>query len=117
MDIARITGGLPAAGGLEALETARLGAAAGAARSGGADAAKKLEELFATMLVKEMRRALPEGLFGEGSTADIYGGWFDEHIGAQLARTGALGMGEMIRASLLAKSEAAAAAADAPEKE
>lgn len=74
------------------------------------EAANKLEGLFATMLVKEMRNALSTGFFGDGSAGDIYGGWFDEHVGAALARDGALNLAGMIKANLSSK------AATAPEE-
>lgn len=70
-----------------------------------AAAAEKLEALFATMLVKEMRRSLPNGFFGEGSGADTYNGWFDEHLGAALARSGALDLAGMVKTSLGAGPE------------
>lgn len=65
-----------------------------------AEAAKQLEALFATLLVKEMRRALPGGFFGQGAGADIFEGWLDEHIGSILAQDGALGIAGMIKASM-----------------
>lgn len=63
-------------------------------------AAEKLEALFATILVKEMRRALPNGFFGDGTGADTFNGWFDEHLGEALARSGALNLAGMIKTSL-----------------
>ncbi len=63
-------------------------------------AAEKLEALFATILVKEMRRALPNGFFGDGTGADTFNGWFDEHLGEALARSGALDLVGMIKTSL-----------------
>ena len=78
------------------------------ARGEDADAAaKQLEGLFATMLVREMRRALPEdggGFFGEGSHSEVYEGWLDEHVGNVLARDGALGLAGMIKTNLGLKS-------------
>lgn len=115
MQLTGIGGGAtPSSAGLEALVATRLGPevdrlAAGAEDLAGAEeAAERLEGLFATLLVKEMRRALPEGFFGDGSAADIYGGWFDEHVGEALARDGALDLAGMIKANLSAKSRAAA---------
>lgn len=69
------------------------------------DAAQRFEELLATVLVKELRRALPDGLFGQGPGADVFEGWFDEHLGKSLARDGALGLGEIVREGLLRKAE------------
>lgn len=88
--------------------TARLEARADELRRSGAetDAAQRFEELLATLLVKELRRALPDGLFGQGPGADVYEGWFDEHLGRDLARGGGLGLAEIVRESLVRKGEA-----------
>ena len=65
-----------------------------------AEAGRKLEALFATMLVKELRRSLPnEGFFGEGAGADIYNGWFDQHIADSLSASGALELAGMVKAA------------------
>ena len=63
-------------------------------------AAKRFEELLGTMLVKEMRQALPDGFFGKGPGADVYGGWLDEHLGKSLAENGGLGLRDLILPSL-----------------
>jgi Rod binding domain-containing protein len=73
-----------------------------------AETAKKFESVFATLLVKEMRRSLGDGFFGEGADGDIYSGWLDEHVGQTLAERDALHMREMIERSVLNKSEVAA---------
>jgi len=65
-----------------------------------AEAAQGFESLLATMLVKEMRRALPEGFFGGGSGADVFDGWLDEHLGQALAASGGLDLAGSIRISL-----------------
>jgi len=64
-----------------------------------AQAAKAFESYFNTILVKELRRGLPTGMF-EGTGADVYTAWFDEHVGNTLASRDALGIGAMIRSSL-----------------
>ena len=94
-------------GGIDAAQIAQLGHSArdlrlaGEARGADAEtAAQKFEALFATMLVREMRRALPEGFFGGGSGAEIYDGWLDEHVGKALARDGALHLAGMIKTNL-----------------
>lgn len=61
------------------------------------EAAKSFEELFARQLVRELRRGLPEGFFGKGVGADAFESWLDEHLGAQLARDGALGIAGMLK--------------------
>ena len=72
-------------------------------RNGDAEgAAHEMEKVFATMLVGELRKSLPEGLFGAGPGNDTYSGWFDEHLGASLADSGALGLAGQIKASLVA---------------
>lgn len=94
----------------------RLAAAKDATRSGTPDeTARQFEALFATLLVREMRRAIPGGLFGEGAGADVFEGWFDEHVGQSLAARQALGIGQMVRTSIL-REKAAEAASAAPEQ-
>ncbi|MHC4892338.1 MAG: rod-binding protein [Planctomycetota bacterium] len=62
--------------------------------------AREFESLFASMLIKEMRKTLDDGLFGKGPGADTYSGWFDQHVGASLADTGALDLAGMLRTGL-----------------
>jgi Rod binding domain-containing protein len=72
---------------------AALGAARAAAGRGEAvEAALEFEQLFATLLVKEMRRGLSEGFFGGGAGADVYEGWLDEHLGSALSEGRGLGL-------------------------
>ena len=73
-----------------------------------ADVPRQFSKLMATMLVKEMRQALPQGFFGEGTGSDIFDGWLDEHIGSALAERDGLRLEEMIAHSLLTKAEAKA---------
>ena len=70
------------------------------------EAAKSFERLFATMLVREMRRSLPDGFFGSVPGADTFEGWLDEHLGAALAEGNALGLAESLRADLIRKNAA-----------
>ncbi len=84
-----------------ALSGLDAGSALRAARSGrDEEAGKAFEELLARMLVRELRRALPEGPFGGGAGADVYEGWFDETLGAALVANDALGLSGMIKTSL-----------------
>lgn len=75
-------------------------------------AGREMESVFGVMLVRELRRALPQGLFGKGPGADVFEGWFDEHLGRALAERDALGLSGMVKTSLHAKEQAAAAAAE-----
>lgn len=88
----------PTSGSLEEL---RLdGAKRAADRGDGKEAAHQFEKVFATMLVRELRRSMPKSPFGEGPGADVYEGWFDDHLGGALARNDALGLAGMIKASI-----------------
>ena len=73
--------------------------------------AAKFEALFASLLVKEMRKALPEGFFGTGADGDIYGGWFDEHLGAAIAKDGGLHLEALVERGI---RDRATPATDAP---
>ncbi len=67
----------------------------------GEDAGAELEALFATMLVKELRKALPnEGFFGKGKGADVFNGWMDRFLGDQLAADGALDIAGRVKVAL-----------------
>jgi Rod binding domain-containing protein len=66
------------------------------------DAAKRLEAVFSTMLIKELRGP-QSALFGEGTSADVYGGWFDQYLGEVLAKRGALHLADSIEHSLARK--------------
>jgi Rod binding domain-containing protein len=92
-----------ARGRLEAARLAetRLDAARRAADRGDArETAREFEKVFAVMLVRELRRNMPAGPFGEGAGADVYEGWFDEHLGAALAEREALGLTRMIETAI-----------------
>lgn len=67
---------------------------------------KQFSKLLATMLVKEMRQALPEGFFGDGPGADIFNGWMDEHVGSALAEHDGLRLEDMIAHSMQTKIDA-----------
>jgi Rod binding domain-containing protein len=75
-----------------------------------AQAAAKFESLFASQLVKEMRRGLGEGFFGEGPQADVYAGWLDQFVGEAIAKRGGLHLADQVRASLEQKRDAESAA-------
>ena len=64
------------------------------------EAAQKFEALFATLLVKEMRKALPDGFFGSEADGDIYAGWLDQHLGQAIAQRGDLHLAPMVERSL-----------------
>jgi len=62
--------------------------------------AKDFEGVFASMMLKEMRKTLePGSLFGEDKS-DIYGGMFDQFLGEHISGSGGIGMAKMIREAL-----------------
>lgn len=65
-----------------------------------AQAGRQLESLFARLLVRELRRALPEGPFGGGAGADVFEGWFDEHLGNALVERDALGLAGLVKTGI-----------------
>lgn len=85
-----------------------LAAKAKGSVKGAADAPHQFSKLLATMLVKEMRQALPDGFFGEGAGSDIFNGWLDEHIGNSLAERDGLHLESMIAHSMQTKVDEAA---------
>ena len=63
------------------------------------EVAKSFESVFASLLIKEMRNTLSDGLFGsEGS--DVFGSLFDLHMGEAITNGRGLGVKEMILAQL-----------------
>lgn len=71
---------------------------AGAVRS--EEAATAFEAMFASLLVKEMRQTLSDGLFGS-DTADVYGALFDQYLGQQLAEGEGLGIKQLVLAQAI----------------
>ena len=59
------------------------------------EAAKEFESLFASMLIKEMRNTLSEGLFGSESS-DVLGGLFDLHMGQAMTEGTGLGIRQLV---------------------
>ena len=70
------------------------------------ETARKFEEVIATMLVKEMRQALPNGFFGGGIGSDTFEGWLDKNLGESLASNWDLDLAGMIKAGLDTKQAA-----------
>lgn len=63
----------------------------------GVDPAQALDEMFAEVLISEMRRSLPkDGLFS-GREMEMFQSFFDAEIARDIARTGRLGLGSALR--------------------
>lgn len=86
------------------------------AESDSAETAKQFEALLATMLVKEMRKSLPEGFFGKGPGSDTFGGWLDKSIGDQLVESWDVNLAGMVKTSLDSKQRISDEAVEAPAK-
>ncbi|MCA8980862.1 MAG: hypothetical protein H6831_11760 [Planctomycetes bacterium] len=72
--------------------------------------AEEFSALLGTMLVKELRKSLPEGFFGQGPGSDIMDGWLDEHIGRSLSSGWDLDIAGMVKVGLEHTSEEGGAA-------
>ena len=94
-------------------DDARIARLERAAERGDAqETAREFETLFGTLLVRELRRSMPKGLFGDGAGADVYEGWFDEQLGAALAERDSLGVSQLVEAAVR-RADAARAATEA----
>jgi Rod binding domain-containing protein len=60
------------------------------------EAARQLEGLFLTTLIKEMRQTLSEGFFGSGPGAGIYEGLFDQMLAESMAQGTGTGLRQAI---------------------
>ena len=94
---------------------ARAADGSGGCAAGG-EVARGFEEILATTLVREMRRTLSQGFFGEGAGADTYSAWLDEHVGRALAERGVFGLRGMIEGAL-GRGEVGAASESLPARE
>ncbi len=76
------------------------GSKAPASANQNARVAEDFEGVFASLLLKEMRKTLEPGtLFGEDS-GDVYGGLFDMYLGQQMTQSGGFGLAKMVRESM-----------------
>lgn len=64
-------------------------------------ATQELEKLFASLLVKEMRKSVREnGLFGSGPDAELYQDFMDETMVSAIAEGGHFGIAKMAETQL-----------------
>lgn len=60
-------------------------------------AVQELESFFIYFLLKEMRKSvLDSGLYGESRSMDIYRDMMDEELGRVMAKSGGIGLSEML---------------------
>ncbi len=74
-----------------------------ASESAHQDTAARFEALIATMLVKEMRKSLPDGFFGSGPGSDVFNGWLDDTLGRDLATNWHIDLAGMVKTNLDSK--------------
>ena len=67
------------------------------------DVATHFEGVFMSMMLKEMRATLSDGLFGK-EASDTFGALFDMHMGQHLADQGGIGIREMVAAEYQKRS-------------
>jgi len=81
------------------LDFAGLGQLRGKAHGDSASAAKEtgqqFEAMFIQMMMKSMRAATPKSDFLQSSSMDTYEELYDKEISMQMAKRGALGIGDM----------------------
>ena len=63
------------------------------------EVAKSFEAVFASLLIKQMRNTLSDGLFGSESS-DVMGGLFDLHMGQAMTEGAGLGIRDKVLAQL-----------------
>ena len=81
---------------VDTFEQAQLTRLRAASDDGGARAGKVVEKVFASMLVKELRRGLDNGFF-KGPGSQVYTAWLDEHLGNALTERDTLGLAGMVK--------------------
>jgi len=65
------------------------------------EACEEFEGLFVAMLFRAMRATVPrEGLLSGGSAGEIFDSMWSEEVGRAAARSGPLGIGEMLLGAL-----------------
>ncbi|AMV21581.1 rod-binding protein [Planctomyces sp. SH-PL14] len=65
------------------------------------EAAKQLESLFVSLLLKEMRQTIGSEDGFAGDKSDTIGGLFDQYMGEHMAAGGGLGIADSLRGALL----------------
>ena len=63
------------------------------------EAAKAFEAYMVEMMVKEMRKTIPDGMFS-GESTEIFSGLFDQEISKRIAETGGFGFDEVMGQAL-----------------
>lgn len=69
--------------------------------------AKMFESIFVSMILKQMRQSLDgESMFG-GDKGEVLGGMFDHFMGEHIAKSGGIGIANMVRMQLERRGQGA----------
>lgn len=68
------------------------------------EAAKQLESMFISLLLKEMRQSIGSENGFAGDSTDTVGGLFDQYLGDHVAAGGGLGIADSLRGTLIKES-------------
>ncbi len=60
------------------------------------EAAMQFESLFLQQMIKTMREAVPEGGLMSSDQMDMYQGMYDEQLSVELAKTGSIGIADLV---------------------
>jgi murein DD-endopeptidase MepM/ murein hydrolase activator NlpD len=71
-------------------------------------AARQFEGYMAQVLIQEMRKTVPDGLF-TSSAMDVFGGVLDEELSSRISESGQLGLAEQLLGGLTGERQASAA--------
>jgi len=63
-------------------------------------AAREMEGLFVSLLLKEMRQTSSEGGMFPGDSSDTFGGMFDLYLGKYIAESGGIGLADSIEKAM-----------------
>lgn len=70
------------------------------------DACEQFEALFLNMMMKEMRKTIPnDGFIPRGNEEEMFTGMFDEEVTKNIAKTNATGLAKMMFEQLRDKSQ------------
>ena len=72
------------------------------------EASKAFEGYMVEMMVKEMRKTVPDGMFS-GGQAEIFSNLFDQEIAARIAEGGGFGFGDMLAGQMVGSGTSDAA--------
>jgi len=66
------------------------------------EAARAFESYMVEMMVKEMRKTIPDGMFS-GGPAEVFSSLFDQELSNRIADSGGFGFGDMLKDQMVGK--------------